>query len=272
MKEYRLRDPALGILERVDFESVWEIPLKPLDRPNQHHHGFSQVFLWNTQAGSFIVKRQSDYFCRTVFHPLRGIPTVEREFSNLVLLQQKGIPVPRPVYFGCRRKNGHIQAILITSYASDFVSLKTWLSERASNSSDRLLKKEVLTTAGHLIRNFHRLGYCHRHLVPKHILINPNHLPIQMLLIDLESMRKSLPFRRDRQADLASLDHRSEHLSQTDKLRFLFSYLGVSKWTPAAKKFARSILQKSRRKKQKSQQKHKKPFQNENGVSQDFSL
>jgi len=57
LREYRSQDFAAEKLGKVDFEQLWEMPLAPLDHPNQKQSGFSQVFLWKTEAGNLIVKR-----------------------------------------------------------------------------------------------------------------------------------------------------------------------------------------------------------------------
>lgn len=257
LKEYRSRQVSAGQRCELDFGRLWELPLELLDKPNRDHSGTSEVFLWKTEAGVFVVKRQSDYCCRTWLHPLKGIPTAEREFHNLCLLKQRGLSVPSPVYFGRQRLNGRIQAILVTEYADGFVSLARLLSEWRQIPPSFSQRKEMITAAARLVRDLHQFRYCHRHLVPKHILLKPEKESIRGMLIDLETAERFRPFRKNRQSDLASLNHRCGSASRTDKLRFLFSYLEISKWTPRAKKFAREILKKSERKKQSSLQKRR---------------
>lgn len=255
LREYRLQDFAAEKPGNAAFEQLWDMPLTPLDQPNRKESGFSQVFLWKAERGNLIVKRQSDYFSRTLLHPLRGIPTLQREFENLLLLERKGIAVPRPLYFGCRRKDGHTQAVLITEYANDFISLNTLLSQWALKTPSCSFRKEIIAAAASAIRKLHQVRFCHRHLVPKHILLKPDSAPIRVILIDLEAAEPFRPFRKNRQADLASLNNRCRFVSQTDKLRFLFSYLEISKWTPSAKHFAREILRKTYQKSRSSLQK-----------------
>jgi len=172
-----------------------------------------------------------------------------------VLLMRRGIAVSRPLYFGCRRKNGHTQAVLITEYATDFISLNTLLSQWALKKPSCSSRKEIIAAVASAIRKLHQVRFCHRHLVPKHIFLKPDSKPIPVILIDLEAMEPFRPFRKNRQADLASLNNRCRSVSQTDKLRFLFSYLGISKWTPSAKQFARDILRKTYQKSRSSLQK-----------------
>lgn len=255
LREHRIRAITAGKFGEIDFETLWEMPLAPLDKPNQKHSGFSQVFLWKSEAGNLIVKRQSDYFSRSLLHPLRGIPTLQREFQNLLLLERKGIAVPRPLYFGCRRKDGHTQAVLITEFANEFIPLSTLLSQWTLKKPTCSCRKEMIAAVASAIRKLHQLRFCHRHLVPKHILLKPDCKPIRVILIDLEAAERFRPFRKNRQADLASLNNRCRFVSQTDKLRFLFSYLEISKWTPSAKHFARDILRKTYQKSRRAHQK-----------------
>jgi tRNA A-37 threonylcarbamoyl transferase component Bud32 len=242
----------------LDFDQLWDLPLERLDCPNQSGSGYSEVLLWKTNAGTFAVKRQSGYCCRTWRHPFRGIPTAEREFHNLQAMRRIGLPVPRPVYFSRRKVNGHLQSILITEYAEQFISLGTLLSQWNQKTPPRAVRKEIISAVARLIRNLHQSRHTHRHLVPKHILLKPQESPIPVMLIDLETLEQFRPFRKNRQSDLASLNNRCNAVSRTDKLRFLFSYLDISKWTPQAKAFVRDILQKTERKKRKSFQKRRR--------------
>ena len=253
LEEYRIKEPLYPAVQENTFDRLWEMPLEPVDQPNYRGKGQSRVYLWKTESHWLIVKKQSDYLTRNPSCPICGIPAAEREFQNLLLFRQIGIATPTPVYFGRRRRRGHSQAILITEYASDFLSLQTLLSQWQQEIPNPSAKKKVIQAVALEIRRLHHLRLCHRHLVPKHILLNPACSPAKVMFIDLEAVRRFIPFRKNRQAELASLNNRSRLVSRTDKLRFLFAYLGISKWTPQAKKWAREILRKSDIKRRKSE-------------------
>lgn len=253
LEEYRIKEPLYPAIQESTFDRLWEMPLEPVDQPNHCSKGQSRVYLWKTEPHWLIVKKQSDYLTRNPSRPLRRIPAAERELQNLLFFRQIGITAPTPVYFGRRHTRGHSQAILITEYASDFLSLKALLSQWKQETPTPSARKKVIQAVALEVRRLHQHRLCHRHLVPKHILLNPTCSPAKVMFIDLEAVRRFIPFRKNRQAELATLNNRSRLASRTDKLRFLFAYLGISKWTPQAKKWAREILRKSGVKRRKSE-------------------
>ena len=49
-----------------------------------------------------IVKRQQNHNSRTWRHPLRGLPTTQKEFVNIRRFEGLGLETVTPVFFACR--------------------------------------------------------------------------------------------------------------------------------------------------------------------------
>ncbi len=104
-----------------EFDALWKLKLKSLDKPNEHQGGWSEVFLLPVELTSghekrFIIKRQQGYTSLTIRHPFQGVPTVEKEFHNILHYKRLGIPTIEPVYYARRNSSAGIQAVLITEY------------------------------------------------------------------------------------------------------------------------------------------------------------
>lgn len=248
-KEYKRPNGVPSILSSVDFQSLWQMPLEPLDAPNTRKKGWSRVFLWTIGDTRLIVKRQENYTCKTFLHPLAGIPTLRREFNNLQRFGKRKIPVPEPVYFSEQRTVcGKRQAILITEYLEGHDSLQNRFDQWTRDGATPAEKQKVIRAVASLVAVLHKNKFRHRHLVPKHILLSQTGCPPQARLIDLEAAIKFVPFQKNRLKDLVSLNRRLVNANRTDRLRFLFAYLQIQTWTAQAKRLARSVLRHTERK------------------------
>ena len=113
-----------------DFDAFWQLEKEFLEEPNRGRgrNGWSAVSLIHidTTDGSrrrVIVKRQQNHFSRSWLHPLRGIPTFEKEFRSILRYRQLGILTLKPVLFARRRCAAGVQAILVTEYLEGYTDL-----------------------------------------------------------------------------------------------------------------------------------------------------
>ena len=246
--EYKSPNWFPSPMNDIDFQTLWEMSLNPLDVKNTKKGGWSRVFLWQVNGKKLIVKRQSGFTSRTLLSPFKGVPTFLRELHNIHRLCRLHIPTPSPVYYGQRFKNSQWQAILVTEFLEGYVSLQNILVQWSGSLPSPGEKRPVIAATASLIRQFHEQKLRHQHLVPKHIFLKSNFSKNLACIIDLEATRRFLPFKRNAEADLVSFNRRSRWASRTDKIRFLFAYLGISRWNPKAKRFARTILKNTERK------------------------
>jgi hypothetical protein len=95
----------------IDFETIWDLDIPLLDRPNTSRGGISSVARLPLQSPgnlqrTVIVKRQQNHKSRTWRHPLRGLPTTHREFINIRRFER------------FRPRNGHSGLFCLPSQAT----------------------------------------------------------------------------------------------------------------------------------------------------------
>ena len=238
----------------ADFENLWKLPLKPLEKPNIRRGGISQVFLMslpacNTPTTKFVIKRQRNHLTRTPVHPIHGIPTLRKEFHNIQLCHRLNIPTVEPVYYAESCGIEGRRAILITEYLEGYIPLNQLARHwQRQGGPDNGLLTSVIDIVAHLIRKLHNSRLQQRYLYPKHILIRLDNHAVDARLIDLEGLHHSLIGDRYRYLDLSVLHRRSKSWKNTDKMRFLHQYLNLEHLDKPARKLCHQILKRSKEK------------------------
>jgi hypothetical protein len=231
-----------------DFDALWQLKADWFEAPNQRRGGWSGVARCelNLPDGSkcaLFLKRQENHGTFSWQHPVKGVPTFQREFHKIMHYRACGIPTLEPVYFAMRRtKKGH-RAILATEELSGFTSMEErvqyWLDHGAPVQK---IRRHYLKAIAGLLSKMHSHGIQHNCFFPKHIFtrMNPDGT-VEARVIDLEKSRwrpvRTLSARRD----LYSLVRQSLHWSRTDRLWFFKAYLGIKRLTPYAKWLWRDI-------------------------------
>lgn len=236
----------------LDFDSLWQLEAQWFEAPNQRRGGWSGVArceLDRPEGGrcAIFLKRQENHGTFSWRHPVKGIPTFQREFRKIMHYRACGIPTLEPVYFGMRRtRDGH-RAILITAELSGYISMEDrvsqWLKEGAP---DRQERARYLVSVAKLLHDMHAHGIQHNCFFPKHVFTRmKTDGSVEARVIDLEKSRwrplRTLSARRD----LYSLIRQSQQWSNTDRLRFFKAYLEIEKLTPYAKWLWRDIESRS---------------------------
>lgn len=218
-----------------DFDRLWEYDGEWFEDPNHDRNGWSgvnHVVLQSadgTELGLFL-KRQQNYVRRTLMHPFSGESTFACEFRALRYLMKRGVPVPRPVFFGEQPSDEGRKAILITEELLGYQPLDAALAELVSEHRfTRRLRRQIIKCVAVAVRKLHLARIQHRALYPKHVFLNLEADKPQAVFIDLEKARiKWLPIMRTLQ-DLATLNRDVEIISNTERLYFLQSYYGVER-------------------------------------------
>lgn len=238
------------------FEDFWVLDIPAVDEGNfgRGQDGWSNVCIHSLKNHDsknclIVIKRQSNYYSRTLRHPLRGIPTFVKEFNFIRTYEALEVPALKVVYFATRLQDGDMQAILVTEYLEGYRSLEDVIKDWAKGAK-RAQRKPVINCVATLIAQLHRQGLEHRCLFPKHIFVPDNPETKPACLIDLEKTR-SHPLSFGRQVrDFTALARRSASVCDRDKLRFLKSYLQITRLDDNAKKLWRKIsrrIEKKRR-------------------------
>ncbi len=214
-----------ALLERHDlgtFDALWTKQLDAVDEPNTVGGGWSSVFRLDLEGCGFYLKRQSNYLTRT-FHAPFGEPSFAREFRNISRYQKLGIPALQAVFFGERKVNGEVRAVLLTRALDGWDDLDSLL-QRWSDLSDAQ-RSAILKACGVLARQLHGVRQVHGCFYPKHIFLQATSDGYQAQLIDLEKTRPLLFGQRDRVKDLEPLLRRAPQWTEAQLREMLAVYV-----------------------------------------------
>ncbi|SDB44347.1 Lipopolysaccharide kinase (Kdo/WaaP) family protein [Pseudomonas sp. NFACC23-1] len=204
------------------FEALWARQLDAVDEPNTLGDGWSSVFRLDLEGQGYYLKRQSNYLTRTLSHPF-GEPSFSREFRNISRYRQLGIPALQAVFYGQRKVNGEVRAILLTRALDGWDDLDSLVQRWSSLTAAQ--RTTILGACGLLARRLHGMHQVHGCFYPKHIFLQATADGYQAQLIDLEKTRPLLFGLRDRVKDLEPLLRRASVWSEADVRQLLSSYL-----------------------------------------------
>ncbi|SDB19174.1 lipopolysaccharide kinase InaA family protein [Pseudomonas sp. NFACC13-1] len=204
------------------FEALWARQLDAVDEPNTSGDGWSSVFRLELDGQGYYLKRQSNYLTRTWSHPF-GEPSFSREFRNISRYRQLGIPALQAVFYGQRKVEGEVRAILLTRALDGWDDLDSLLQRWPSLTATQ--RTTVLDACGQLARRLHGMHQVHGCFYPKHIFLQATDDGYQAQLIDLEKTRPLLFGQRDRVKDLEPLLRRASIWSEADVRQLLSAYL-----------------------------------------------
>jgi hypothetical protein len=261
--DYQLTLSEHGIDQTSGFDRLWSIEKSAVEPGNFNRGGESSVIQWSftakesrqpdTPSGHVFIKRQRNHLCRTWHAPLRGEPTFNREFRNLLIGLKKNLPIVRPVFYQATNHHGVQSAVLVTEDLDQgFVPLNQILPKWKSLPQED--RTRIIHDIALALRALHDAGIEHRCLYPRHIFVaerpaaNTN-LNDRIRLIDLEK-GTHIFFDRSRVRDLETLHRRTQKPggpSRTERLRFILTYLrnrsAISEAMSAAeKRFVGRIL------------------------------
>ena len=170
-----------------------------------------------------------------------GVPPGVREWTHHQLLEDHGIPVPRPAAAGQEIQGA---SFFCSAEVPGAVSLEVHLS-RAKNRD-----RGVVARLAAMVRKLHDIPVCHRDLYLCHLFIQPG--AGDLILLDLQRLigQPGGPMRRRwKVKDLAALLHSShlEGVTRTDRVRFLLRYLGKDRLDGEARTWARRVRCKARK-------------------------
>lgn len=207
------------------FDALWARQLDAVDEPNTVRGGWSSVFRLDLEGHGFYLKRQSNYLMRTLHAPF-GEPSFAREFRNISRYEKLGIPALKAAFFGERKVEGEVRAILLTRALDGWDDLDSLLRRWSELSGAQ--HSAILQACGELARRLHAARQVHGCFYPKHIFLKATGDGYQAQLIDLEKTRPLLFGQRDRVKDLEPLTRRAPEWSDAQLRELLAAYLGQS--------------------------------------------
>ncbi|MFC3608419.1 lipopolysaccharide kinase InaA family protein [Stutzerimonas tarimensis] len=204
------------------FDPLWELDLTLVDEPNVERGGISCVYRLELDEASYYLKRQTNHLTRSLTRPF-GEPTFAREFRNIRLYRERGIPALDAAFYGERKAGRETRAMLMTRALDGWRDLHTWLAGWARLPAAR--RQAILDAVGELARRLHDQGQVHGCFYPKHIFLRERGEGFEACLIDLEKTRPLRWGRRDRIRDLEPLVRRASGWGPSDLQRLLSAYL-----------------------------------------------
>ncbi len=224
MKDYlESKDELLLKRHGLDtFQALWDLQIAAVDEPNTENGGWSSVCKLELEGQGFFLKRQCNYFTRTLHRPL-GEPTAACEYRNIMLYQRLGIPTLHATYYGERKVAGEHRAVLLTRALDGWVPLLKLLADWGERPSDQ--RQTVVAACAGLISRLHTVGLRHGCLYPKHLFMQFRDEQWQGCLIDLEKTRRLWLGWRDQVRDLESFLRTVKVWSDSEQRDFVVRYL-----------------------------------------------
>lgn len=205
-----------------DFAALWDVSLSAVDEPNVEKGGWSSVCRLELEGNSFFLKRQCNYFTRTLQRPF-GEPTVAREFRNIRRYERLGIPSLQAVFYAERKVAGEHRAILLTRALDGWSPLLDLLDGWGQRQpASRSL---VIYACARLIGQLHAAGLKHGCLYPKHLFLREQGEQWQGCLIDLEKTRRLWMGWRDQVRDVETFLRSTAVWDDEQQREFLIRYL-----------------------------------------------
>ncbi len=216
-----------ALLERhglADFDALWALQLDAVDEPNTERGGYSTVSRLELEGQAYYLKRQSNHLARSLAHPF-GEPTFAREWRNIRLYRERGIPALEAVYFAARKLPGEYRAILLSRALDGWTDLDSLLPGWEQRPATE--RAAIIESCGRLAARVHAAGLVHGCFYPKHIFLRARQGAQEACLIDLEKTRALRFGRRDRVRDIEPLLRRAWPWSEAEVRLFLQAYLGA---------------------------------------------
>lgn len=204
------------------FDALWAKQLEAVDEPNTLRGGWSSVFRLDLEGHGFYLKRQSNYQMHTLHAPF-GEPSFAREFRNISRYEKLGIPALKAAFFGERKVDGDVRAVLLTRALDGWDDLDSLLQRWQDLGLAQ--HSAILKACGQLARRLHGARQVHGCFYPKHIFLQATGDGYSAQLIDLEKTRPLLFGHRDRVKDLEPLTRRAREWSEAHLRELLAAYL-----------------------------------------------
>lgn len=237
------------------FNGLWELKADWFEPPNERRGGWSGVArieldLPGGAKEAVFLKRQKNHTRRTLRSPISGEPTFAGEIKNILLLRQAGVPTMEPLYYGQRKVEGKWRAILVTRELVGFSSMNEVTDQwrKSGWNKTSLCRRQLIRKLATTIRNMHEHKLVHNSLHPKHVFVRlVEGRPPEVVLIDLEKMRRAVSVKSAMLRDLDSLNRRAYAFGYVDRMRFLNSYLNCHTLNSKGKGIWKYLAQKNKK-------------------------
>jgi len=237
---WRLNEQLCDSEALKQFSSVEKVFLCEGERVVQDK--ISEVIRFKSSKKTYYIKRYTAAGRKTVgfFRKSR----ICSEWENLVSLTKIGLPVPKIIAHGEKKRNGRFLAgALITEGVENSVNLAQHLSDNADLISDKKWLYSVIDQVAGYVHDMHAHKFIHRDLNLRNVLVQTQGYPA-VFFIDcpVGGFQSGFYLKRSIIRDLAHLDKVARYiLSDRDLLRFYKKYKKTDKLTSADKRLISKI-------------------------------
>ncbi len=230
------------------FDALWQLEQGNwFEAPNHRRGGWSGVCKTTLvlpgggEVGIFI-KRQENHVYHGWRHLFLPMATFEREYRNILSFRKHGIPTVDLVYFGQRKVDGNLRAILVTRELAGYQSLNT--DADLFSAKGNVERKQLFESLATAVRSMHGQHFQHNCLYPKHLFVRKQHdAAIETRFIDLEKAKRRPSKKRISLNDLGTLHRHTENCSNTNRLRFFLAYRQEKRLSDESRKMLTVITQ-----------------------------
>lgn len=195
----------LQVARLNSFEALWTLEAEWVEEPNVRRKGWSGMSRFELNASApapmgVYLKRQENHGYRSLRNPFRLLPTVYREYNRLVAMQAAAIAAPEVLYYGHRRIDNKMQAILMTREIPPSIPIDDYIEQAGERPPDEV--RQLIIDTATLIARFHQHHFQHGSLYGKHVLVSgidadtpasdPTERHLVPHLIDVEKTRRRL--------------------------------------------------------------------------------
>ena len=178
------------------------------------------------------------------------------EYRALRQMRQLGIQAVRPIAFGERRIGHFVRScFLITEAVPDAMALSSFIltfGRRREFARAVQARRDILTSLARQVRHMHKVGFVHRDLFWRNVLIR--YLPddrFEFYFLDASvGKRIRMPQRRQDSIvrDIAAMSALAPRFcSKADQMRFLREYLDTTQLSAADRQWLRRVQRQSDR-------------------------
>ncbi len=230
--------------EPPSFKEMWSLDIPFFEPPNHTRGGWSGVAQFTLSNMPVFIKRQENHVYRSIQHFFKNRPTFEREYQNILLLNQLGIPTYKLVYFGNLSTRQGFQTILITKSLIGYQALDDKTLDFIH--LPRVEKQQISIALAKVLRQMHDHHIEHNCMYQKHIFIKKSQNSWDICLIDLEKAKKRWQRKKVVTRDLNTLYRTSQHISRSMMLRFYLDYANKRTLSAEDKVLIKSIIKKTK--------------------------
>lgn len=216
------------------FAELWELEAPWCEAPNVRRNGQSGVVIHELRVAGganqrVFIKRQQNHGTRTFLHPIRGLPTFDREYHSIRKFKAIGVPTVEPLYYGAAKSEGAWKAILVTRALDGYVPLQDYFSAPGHGSTPAA--EAVLRGLVDAIRPMHRHHFSHGCLYGNHVFVkvsgNREAASAEIRLLDLEKVRRRASRHKIIEHDLSQLIRHTPALGDRECRSLLQYYFGA---------------------------------------------